>query len=178
MSRISHACHKEKHVLHGRKMPRVESGEINHAEKSNLPEKGFTPGERACISDHCNRKLAYERHYATFSFDTQFLNAALFNRITGSFATALSLSLCIVPLFVSSSLQTASGPLSFSSANESAACTFVRARARCVCVRAFMQLPGTRHRKLLKNRGALTRVVCDSFTRSHPGGRTCMDIFE
>lgn len=130
--------------------------------------------EHACIFDHYNPGLAHERHYATFSFDTQFLNAALLTespaRLRWRFLFLFVSYLSLFLLYCSLHRE----PLSF------VACTCI---CVCICERVCVlscshtQLLGTRHRKLLKNRGALTHVVCDSFTRSHPRGRTC-DIFQ
>lgn len=111
-----------------------------------------------------------ERHYATFSFDTQFLNAALLAEsparlyddvFSSLFLLASHTSLCFV--FIADCI----GTLSFSGANENAARSGVFTRV-CVCVCVWIgahATSGHEMQKIVKNRGALTHVVCDSFTR-------------
>jgi len=101
----------------------AQSDEINHAERLNPKKRSC---QRTRLHFDYNPRLAHKRHYvqlwhAIFERNT-------FNWITCLFVITLSLSLYIILLFVSSLLQTALEPLSFSGTNETTSCTFIPLR--------------------------------------------------
>lgn len=100
--------------------------------KSCIKIERFSSRKRTGISNHYNRQY---RRYVITQRSASKRNSwthSTFSRITGSFVMMLSFSVFIIPLFVSSLLQTALGHLSFRGTNENAI------RAQCIvdlCIR-------------------------------------------